>query len=124
MPAFLLSLFRAFWVGGLVCVVAQCLIDLTKLTPARILVLYVSVGVLLGALGLYQPLYEYAGAGISVPLVGFGGNVARGVKEAVHEYGLLGALTGPLTAASAGISAAIIFGYLASILFKSKPKRL
>ena len=114
----------AFVVGGGFCALAQILIDKTKLTPARILVLYVCAGVLLGAVGLYQPLFDLAGAGASVPLVGFGAAIARGVKEAVAEKGILGALSGPLTAASAGTCAALVFGYLAAVIFKSKPKQL
>ncbi|MBQ8174173.1 MAG: SpoVA/SpoVAEb family sporulation membrane protein [Clostridia bacterium] len=114
----------AFLVGGALCVIAQLLIDLTRLTPARILVTYVSVGVLLGAVGLYEPLYEFAGCGVSVPLIGFGGTIARGVRAAVHESGLLGALTGGLQAAAGGTAAAIVFGYLAALLSKSRPKRL
>ena len=112
----------AFLVGGLVCLVAQLLIDLTKLTPARILVLYVVLGVALGAVGLFEPLAEFAGCGITVPLVGFGGNVARGVREAVSETGLLGALTGGLSAASGGTAAALCFGYLVALFCHSKPK--
>jgi len=112
----------AFLVGGGFCVIAQLLIDLTRLTPARILVLYVSAGVLLGAVGLFAPLREFAGAGASVPLIGFGGNIAKGVETAVRERGLLGVLTGPLTAASAGTTAALVFGYLTAILFRAKPK--
>lgn len=119
-----LSFLYAFLVGGAFCVIAQLLIDLTSMTPARILVLYVCTGVLLGALGLYQPLFSFAGAGASVPLVGFGGNIAEGVKKAVDEKGALGILSGPLTAAAIGTTAALVFGYLAAILFKSRPKRL
>ena len=114
----------AFAVGGGLCVIAQLLIDLTQLTPARILVLYVSVGVFLGAVGLYEPLRRFAGCGASVPLIGFGGTIARGVRAAVHEYGLLGALTGGLTAAAGGTAAALVFGYLAALIFHSRPKRL
>lgn len=114
----------AFLVAGLLCAVAQLLIDLTALTPARILTVYVVAGVLLGALGLYEPLYAVGGQGVGVTLIGFGGNIARGVREAVHTEGLLGALTGGLSAASAGTAAALVFGYLAALLFKSKPKRL
>ena len=114
----------AFLVGGALCVIAQLLIDLTQLTPARILVIYVSAGVLLGAVGLYEPLYEFAGCGVSVPLVGFGGTIARGVRAAVHEMGLLGALVGGLRAAAGGTAAAIVFGYLAALLSKGRPKRL
>lgn len=123
MTAFFLSLLWAFLFGGLVCVAAQLLIDLTALTPARILVLYVTLGVLLGAVGLYEPLKRLFGAGISVPLIGFGGTIAIGVREAVQEAGLIGALTGPLTAAAAGTTAALVFGYIAAILFRSKPKK-
>ena len=113
----------AFLCGGLVCLAAQLLIDLTKLTPARILVIYVVLGVFLGAVGVYEPLAEFAGCGISVPLIGFGGNVARGVREAVSETGLLGALTGGLSAASGGTAAALCFGYLVALFCNAKPKR-
>ena len=112
----------AFLVGGLVCLLAQLLIDLTKLTPARILVVYVVLGVFLGAVGLFEPLADFAGCGITVPLIGFGGNVARGVREAVSETGLLGALTGGLSAASGGTAAAPCFGYLVALVCHSKPK--
>ena len=115
---------RAFLVGGALCVAAQLLIDLTQLTPARILVLFVTLGVLLGAVGLYEPLHEFAGCGVSVPLLGFGGTVARGVREAVNENGLLGAFTGGLSAAAGGTSAALVFGYLAAILARRRPKRM
>ena len=113
----------AFLVGGLICLFAQLLIDLTKLTPARILVIYVVLGVFLGAVGVYEPLAEFAGCGISVPLIGFGGNVARGVREAVSETGLLGALTGGLSAASGGTAAALCFGYLVAIFCNARPMR-
>ena len=113
----------AFLVGGLVCLAAQLLIDLTKLTPARILVIYVVLGVFLGAVGVFEPLVDLAGCGITVPLVGFGGNVARGVREAVSETGLLGALTGGLSAASGGTAAALCFGYLIALFCNAKPKR-
>ena len=113
----------AFLVGGLVCLFAQILIDLTKLTPARILVIYVVLGVFLGAVGLFEPLADFAGCGITVPLIGFGGNVARGVREAVSETGLLGALTGGLSAASGGTAAALCFGYLVALFCNAKPKR-
>ena len=118
------SLFIAFMVGGGLCAIAQLLIDLTGLTPARILVLFVSLGVLLGAVGLYDPLLAFAGGGASVPLLGFGGAVARGTKKAVEEFGLLGALTGPLTAAAGGTTAALILGYLCALVFKGKPKKM
>ena len=113
----------AFLVGGLVCLFAQLLIDLTKLTPARILVIYVVLGVFLGAVGLFEPLADFAGCGITVPLVGFGGNVARGVRESVSETGLIGALTGGLSAASGGTAAALCFGYLVALFCNARPKR-
>ena len=116
------ELLRAFVVGGLLCTVAQILIDRTSLTPARILVGYVVAGVILGAVGLYEPLAEYAGSGASVPLTGFGYLISRGVKEAVESEGLLGALKGPLTAASGGIAAAMLAGLAAALVFDSKAK--
>ena len=112
----------AFVVGGAFCVIAQILIDKTSLTPARILVFYVVAGVILGAFGLYEPIVNLAGAGATTPLTGFGYLIARGIKKAVDEKGLLGALTGGLTAASAGISAALVFGYLATLFSRGKPK--
>lgn len=112
----------AFIVGGGFCVIAQILIDRTKLTPARILVSYVTAGVILGAVGVYAPLVELAGAGATTPLTGFGYLISKGVKEAVEEEGLIGALTGGLTAASGGIAAAICFGYIAAIFSRGKPK--
>ncbi len=120
----LLSSLLSFAVGGLFCVASQILIDLTSLTPSRILVLYVTGGVLLGATGLYDPLFSFAGCGASVPLVGFGANIARGVREAIDREGALGILTGGFSAASAGCSAALIFGYLSALLFSGKPKKL
>ena len=120
----LLSSLLSFAVGGLFCVAAQILIDLTSLTPARILVLYVTGGVLLGATGLYDLLFSFAGCGASVPLVGFGANIARGVREAIDREGALGILTGGFSAASAGCSAALIFGSLSALLFSGKPKKL
>ena len=117
------SLF-AFLVGGAFCVIAQLLIDLTSLTPARILVLYVCFGVFLGAIGLFEPLLSFAGCGASVPLVGFGGLIAKGVKEAVTESGFLGIFKGPVSSASVGLSAALVFGYLTSLIFSGKPKKL
>ena len=117
------SSLAAFFVGGIFCVIAQILIDKTPLTPARILVIYVSAGVLLGATGLFEPLLSFAGCGASVPLVGFGGNIARGVKEAIDKDGAIGILTGGFTAAAAGCAAALIFGYIAALVFKGKPKR-
>ena len=112
----------AFVIGGLFCVLAQILIDKTALTPARILVGYVVLGVFLGAIGVYGPLVEFAGAGATVPLTGFGYLLSEGVREAVRERGAIGIFTGALTAAAGGTSAALIFGFLASIFFKSKPK--
>ena len=111
-----------FAVGGALCIIAQILIDKTKLTPARILVAYVTVGVLLGAVGVYEPFIKFAGAGASTPLLGFGNTIAKGVREEVDSRGLLGALTGGLTAASAGIAAAMVFGYLAAVVFNGKKK--
>lgn len=112
----------AFAVGGALCVIAQILIDKTKLTPARILVFYVVAGVILTGIGVYQPLVDFAGCGATVPLTGFGYSLAKGVEKAVGERGLVGALTGGLTATSAGISAAMVFAWLAAVLFKGKPK--
>lgn len=116
----LLQIIRAFLVGGLLCVIAQVLIDKTKLTPARILVSYVVAGVILGAIGIYKPIVDFAGAGATVPLTGFGYLISEGIREAVDKQGLLGALTGAFTAAAGGISAALIFGYLAAVAFKGK----
>ena len=113
---------KAFMVGGGLCLIGQLLIDLTGLTPAKILVSYVVCGVLLGALGLYEPLVEFAGAGASVPLTGFGNTLAKGVKEAIQTDGAIGIITGGLEAASGGISAAIISGLIASLLFRAKEK--
>lgn len=112
----------AFAVGGCFCVIAQILIDRTKLTPARILVSYVCLGVILNAVGVYEPLVSFAKAGATVPLTGFGNSLANGVRRAVAERGLIGALTGGLTATSAGIAAALVFGYLTALIFKGKPK--
>ena len=113
----------AFIIGGLICVIAQILIDKTKLTPARILVTYVVAGVILGGIGLYAPLVKFAGAGATVPLTGFGFNISKGIREAVDGKGLLGIFTGALTAAAGGTAAALIFGYIAALFFKAKPKR-
>lgn len=113
---------KAFFVGGLFCLVGQILIDKTKLTPARILVGYVVAGVLLGAIGLYKPIAEFAGAGATVPLTGFGYSLAKGVREAITEDGPLGILTGGLKATAGGITAAITAGLLASLIFKPKDK--
>ena len=112
----------SFLVGGIFCVIAQLLIDKTKITPARILVLYVCAGVALTAIGLYEPLIEFAECGASVPLTGFGYAIAKGVERAVDESGFLGVFTGGLTATSGGITVAIIVGYLCSLVFTSKAK--
>jgi len=114
---------KVFLVGGLLCAIGQLLIDKTKLTPARILTSYVVAGVILGALGIYQPLAEWAGAGATVPLTGFGNCLAKGVKKAVDESGILGAFTGGFTASAAGICAAVFFGILVSLLCKPKEKK-
>ncbi len=113
---------KAFLVGGLICVVGQLLIDLTKLTPARILVIFVCVGVLLGGIGVYQPLVEFAGAGATVPLTGFGNSLARGVKEAIQENGFLGVITGGLTACSAGVTVAMLSALMVALICRPKDK--
>lgn len=113
---------KAFVVGGILCVIGQILIDKTMLTPARILVSYVVAGVILSGIGLYESLVEFAGAGASVPLTGFGHTLAKGVKEAVFEQGLLGVFTGGLKSAAGGITAAITAGLLAGLIFKAKDK--
>ena len=119
----LLPYAKAFLVGGLLCVIGQVLIDRTRLTPARILTSYVAVGVVLGALGLYQPLVDFAGAGASVPLTGFGNLLAKGVREAVAEKGLIGVFTGGIGAAAGGICAAVFFALLAALLFRPREKK-
>lgn len=115
--------FKVFLVGGLLCLIAQILIDKTKLTPGKILSTYVVAGVILGALGLYEPLLDFAASGASVPLTGFGNILAKGVKKAVREQGFFGVFTGGLTASAAGISAAIFFALLTALIFKSKEKK-
>lgn len=114
---------KAFIIGGLICVVGQILIDKTKLTPARILVTFVVLGVFLQLIRVYQPLVDFAGAGATVPLTGFGYNLCKGVEKAVSEKGFLGIFTGGFTASAAGISAALVFGFPVSIIFRSKPKK-
>ena len=114
---------KAFVIGGAICMLGQVLIDLTRLTPARILTLYVVTGVVLGAVGVYEPFVHWAGAGASVPLTGFGNLLAGGVRKAVAERGVLGAFTGGFTAGAAGICAAIFFGLLVAMLFRSKDKQ-
>ena len=113
---------KAFFFGGLLCLIGQILIDKTKLTPARILVSYVVIGVFLGAIGVYKPFAEFAGAGATVPLTGFGYNLAKGVKEAIGEDGFLGIFTGGLKACAGGITAAVFAGLLAGLIFKAKDK--
>lgn len=113
---------KAFFVGGSICLIGQVLIDYTKLTPARILTSYVVAGVLLTAVGVYEPIVEFAGAGATVPLTGFGYSLAKGVVEAVKTYGFIGVFCGGLTATAAGISAAIFFGFIMSLIFKSGDK--
>ena len=119
----LLPYAKAFLVGGLLCVIGQVLIDRTRLTPARILTSYVVAGVVLGALGLYQPLVDFAGAGASVPLTGFGNLLAKGIREAVAEKGLIGVFTGGIGAAAGGICAAVFFALLAALLFRAREKK-
>ena len=118
-----MQFFRCFAVGGALCVIGQILIDKTKLTPARILVAYVTTGVILGGLGIYKYLVDFAGTGATVPLTGFGYNLAKGTIEAVKEFGLIGAFTGGLKASSGGIAAAVFFGYIASLISKPKIKK-
>ena len=117
-----LQVLKAFFVGGILCVIGQILIDKTKLTPARILVSYVVAGVILGGIGLYKPLADFAGAGATVPLTGFGYTLAKGVKDAISEDGVIGIFTGGLKATAGGITAAIVAGLLVSLIFKAKDK--
>ena len=117
------NLLKAFLVGGLICVIGQILIDYTKLTPARILTSFVVAGVILSAAGLYKPLVDFAGAGATVPLTGFGHALAEGVKKAIDEFGFLGIFSGGLTATSAGICAAIVFGLIVALIFKPSDRR-
>ena len=118
----ILMYIKVFLVGGLLCLVGQVLIDHTKLTPARILTIYVVAGVALSAIGLYQPLVDWAGAGASVPLTGFGHTLAKGIRQAVAEKGLLGVFTGGFSAAAAGLCAAVFFGLIVALVFKPKDK--
>lgn len=118
----LMKFVYAFVVGGLLCVIAQILIDKTKLTPARILVTYVVLGVFLTAVGVYEPLVDFAGNGATTPLTGFGFSLAKGVEKAVDETGLLGAMTGGLKGAAGGITAAMLFAFLSALIFNGKPK--
>jgi len=118
----MLELLWVFLIGGAFCAIAQILIDKTKLTPARILVFYVCFGVLLTAIGVYEPLVNFAKCGATIPLTGFGYTIAKGVEKAVNEQGLFGALTGGLTATSGGIAFSLLLGFIASLIFSSKPK--
>lgn len=120
----LLKILISFVVGGIFCAISQILIDKTKLTPAKILVLYVIFGIFLGAIGVYEFIFQYAGAGISLPLIGFGGAIAKGVKAAVDEFGIMGILKGPLSSMSAGVTLALLLGFIYSVLFKSGSKKL
>ena len=119
----LMGLLKCFVVGGIICIIGQLLIDKTKLTPARILVIYVTAGAILGGLGIYKYIIEFAGAGATVPLTGFGANLAKGAIQEVQSSGLLGAFTGGVKASAVGIAAAVFFGYLASLIAKPKIKK-
>lgn len=118
-----LNILKAFLVGGLICVIGQLLIDFTRLTPAKILVSFVVLGVILGGIGVYERLVEFGGAGATVPLVGFGYNLAKGTREAVEKEGLLGVLSGPLSSSSVGIMAAVLCGLICSVFTRSKDKK-
>lgn len=118
-----IQILKAFIVGGLICVIGQILIDKTKLTPARILVVFVTTGTILGGLGIYKYLVDFAGAGATVPLTGFGYNLSKGAIEAVKENGIIGAFTGGVKASAGGIAAAVFFGYIASLISKPKMKK-
>ena len=118
-----MMLLKCFVTGGIICIIGQILIDKTKLTPAKILVIFVTAGAILGGLGIYQYLVDFAGAGATVPLTGFGANLAKGAMEAVKDNGLLGAFIGGVKASSGGIAAAVFFGYLASLISKPKMKK-
>ena len=117
-----MNYFNAFWVGGLICLIGQILIDKTRLTPARILTGYVVMGIILTAIGIYEPIVDYAGAGATVPLLGFGYSMAKGVEKAVAADGLLGAFTGGLSSTAGGIAAAVFFSLVAAFIFKPKTK--
>ena len=118
-----MGLLKCFVVGGLICIIGQILIDKTKLTPARILVVFVTAGAILGGLGIYKYIIDFAGCGATVPLTGFGANLAKGAIDAVKESGLIGAFIGGVKAAAGGIAAAVFFGYLASLIAKPKIKK-
>lgn len=118
----LIDCLKAFLIGGFICMLGQILIDYTKITPARILVTYVVGGVLLTAIGIYDPIVEFAGAGATIPLTGFGYSLANGVVEAINQYGFIGIFSGGLTATAAGVTAAIFFGFIMSLIFRSGDK--
>lgn len=118
-----MEFFHAFWVGGLICALVQILIDKTKMLPGRVMVLLVCSGAVLGALGIYEPLAEFAGAGANVPLLGFGNLLWKGMKTAIDESGFIGLFTGGFTACAVGVSAALIFGYLVSLIFQPKMRK-
>lgn len=118
-----MGILKCFVVGGLICVIGQILIDKTKLTPARILVVFVTLGAILGGLGIYKYLVDFAGSGATVPLTGFGYNLAKGAIKGVQEHGIVGAFTGGVTASAGGIAAAVFFGYIASLISKPKMKK-
>ncbi len=118
----MMEFLRAFIVGGSICAIGQILIDKTKLTPARIMVLFVTSGVILTALGIYEPIVKFGGAGATTPIVGFGYSLAKGVMKGVQEHGLLGAFTGGITSAAGGIAAAVFFGYIIALIFSPKEK--
>ena len=120
---YVMDYLNAFWVGGLICALVQILLEKTKLMPGRVMVILVCTGAVLGALNVYQPFVEFAGAGASVPLLGFGNVLWKGVKEAVDEYGFIGIFMGGLKASAVGISAALVFSYLASLIFEPKMKK-
>ena len=120
---YVMDYLNAFWVGGLICALIQILLEKTKLMPGRVMVILVCTGAVLGALNVYQPFVEFAGAGASVPLLGFGNVLWKGVKEAVDEYGFIGIFMGGLKASAVGISAALVFSYLASLIFEPKMKK-
>ena len=117
------DILKAFLVGGAICALVQILIDKTALTPARILVFLVTLGVILGALGIYKPFLEFAGCGASVPLTGFGSVLTKGVIKAIDEKGMIGIITGGVSASAAGIASALVFGFLMAVIFNSKPKK-
>ena len=120
---YVMDYLNAFWVGGLICALVQILLEKTKLIPGRVMVILVCTGAVLGALNVYQPFVEFAGAGASVPLLGFGNVLWKGVKEAVDEYGFIGIFMGGLKASAVGISAALVYSYLASLIFEPKMKK-